>query len=290
MTSTISLPDGRDLELEVTGPDEGPVLLFHHGTPGASLQFRGMADEVHARGHRLVTWSRAGYGASSRRPGRSVADEVDDARAVLDHLGADDCVVAGWSGGGPHALACGALLADRVRGVLCIAGVAPYDADGLAFLDGMGQENLDEFGAALEGEEALRLYLDAARPELLTITGDQISEQMVTLLPPVDQESLTGEFGDFLARGFRQSVSVSIDGWLDDDLAFTRPWGFELSDITVPTFVWQGSEDLMVPFSHGTWLADRIPGVAAHLEQGEGHLSVGIGAMPRMLDELTSGS
>jgi pimeloyl-ACP methyl ester carboxylesterase len=290
MTTTLSLPDGRDLELEVTGPDAGPILLFHHGTPGGSLQFRGMADEAHARGHRLVTWSRSGYGASSRRPGRSVADEVDDARAVLDHLGADDCVVAGWSGGGPHALACGALLADRVRGVLCIAGVAPYDADGLAFLDGMGQENLDEFGAALEGEEALRPYLDAQRPELLAITGDQISEQMETLLPPVDKESLTGEFGDFLAHGFRQAVSVGVDGWLDDDLAFTRPWGFELSDIAVPTYVWQGSEDLMVPFTHGTWLADRIPGVTAHLEQGEGHLSVGIGAMPRMLDELTSGS
>jgi len=286
---TITLPDGRDLELEVTGPDGAPVLLFHHGTPGGSVQLRTMADEVHAHGHRLVTWSRAGYGASSRRPGRSVADEVDDARAVLDHLGVDDCVVSGWSGGGPHALACGALLDDRVRGVLCIAGVAPYDADGLPFLDGMGQENLDEFGAALEGEETLRVYLEAARPELLEITGGQISEQMQTLLPPVDQDSLTGDFGDFLALGFRQAVSVSIDGWLDDDLAFTRPWGFELSAITVPTYLWQGSEDLMVPFAHGLWLADRVPGVTAHLEQGQGHLSIGLGAMGRMLDELTRG-
>jgi pimeloyl-ACP methyl ester carboxylesterase len=206
---------------------------------------------------------------------------------VLDHVGADDCVVAGWSGGGPHALACGALLPDRVRGVLCIAGVAPYDAEGLTFLDGMGEENHEEFGAALEGEQTLRAYLEAARPELLEITGDQISEQMETLLPPIDRESLTGDFGDFLARGFQQAVSVSIDGWLDDDLAFTRPWGFELSAVTVPTYVWQGSEDLMVPFAHGRWLAGRIPGVAAHLEQGEGHLSIGIGAMGRMLDELT---
>ena len=171
---TITLPDGRDLEVEVSGPDGGPVLLFHHGTPGGSVQFHGIADEVHARGHRFVTWSRAGYGASSRRPGRSVADEVEDALAVLDHVGGDSCVVGGWSGGGPHALACGALAADRVRGVLCIAGVAPYDAEGLTFLDGMGQENLDEFGAALAGEPELRAYLEAARPELLEITGDQM--------------------------------------------------------------------------------------------------------------------
>jgi pimeloyl-ACP methyl ester carboxylesterase len=267
--STITLPDGRDLEVEVSGPDQGPVLLFHHGTPGGSVQFGGMADEVHARGHRLVTWSRAGYGASARRPGRSVADEVADAMAVLDHVGADSCVVAGWSGGGPHALACGALAPERVRGVLSIAGVGA-------------------FGAALEGEEALRTYLEAARPEFLQITGDQIVGQMETLLPPIDQDSLTGEFGDFLARGLRQAVSVSVDGWLDDDLAFTRPWGFDLDAITVPVHLWQGSEDLMVPFAHGEWLAANVPSAVVHLERGEGHLSIYVGAMGRMLDALVA--
>jgi pimeloyl-ACP methyl ester carboxylesterase len=235
-----------------------------------------------------VTWSRAGYGASTRRRGRSVADEVDDALAVLDHVGADDCLVAGWSGGGPHALACGALQPERFRAVLCIAGVAPYEAEGLAFLEGMGEENHEEFGAALEGEETLRTYLEAARPELLHITGEQIHDQMATLLPPVDVASLTGGFGEFLAHEFRQAVSVGVDGWLDDDLAFTRPWGFDLSAISVPTHVWQGSDDLMVPFAHGQWLVERIPGVVAHLEQDQGHLSIGVGAMGRMLDELTA--
>jgi pimeloyl-ACP methyl ester carboxylesterase len=286
--STITLPDGRDLEVEVSGPDQGPVLLFHHGTPGGSVQFGGMADEVHARGHRLVTWSRAGYGASARRPGRSVADEVADAMAVLDHVGADSCVVAGWSGGGPHALACGALAPERVRGVLSIAGVGAFGAADLDFLEGMGQENHDEFGAALEGEDALRTYLEAARPEFLQITGDQIVGQMETLLPPIDQDSLTGEFGDFLARGLRQAVSVSVDGWLDDDLAFTRPWGFDLDAITVPVHLWQGSEDLMVPFAHGEWLAANVPSAVVHLERGEGHLSIYVGAMGRMLDALVA--
>jgi len=283
---TITLPDGRDLEVEVSGPDGGPVLLFHHGTPGGSVQFRGIAEEVHARGHRYVTWSRAGYGASSRRPGRSVADEVADALAVLDHVGGDSCVVGGWSGGGPHALACGALAADRVRGVLCIAGVAPYDAEGLTFLDGMGQENHDEFGAALAGEPELRAYLEAARPELLQVTGDQVQAQMETLLPPVDRESLTGEFGDFLAGQFRQAVSVSVDGWLDDDLAFVSDWGFALEQVATPVLLWQGEEDLMVPFAHGRWLAAHVPGVTARLLPGEGHLSIALGAIDRMLDEL----
>lgn len=182
------------------------------------------------------------------------------------------------------------MLADRVRAVLCIAGVAPYGTDELDFLAGMGEENIDEFGAAVAGEEPLRAYLDEQRDAMLEITGAEISEQMATLLPPVDKAQLSGGFGDFLAAEFRQAVSHSVDGWLDDDLAFVRPWGFAPSDVTVPTYLWQGSDDLMVPFAHGEWLAERIPGVTAHLEQGEGHLSIGLGAMERMFDELLAHS
>jgi pimeloyl-ACP methyl ester carboxylesterase len=282
----IDLPDGRDLEVEVSGPDGAPVLLFHGGTPGGSAQLAPMARGAHARGLRLVTLSRPGYGASTRRPGRTVADAVDDAALVLDHVGVDTCLVAGWSGGGPHALAIGALLPDRVRGVLCIAGVAPYDAEGLDFLAGMGEDNIEEFGAALKGEDALRAWLDNVRPELVAVTPDHVSASLDTLLPPVDEAALTGEFAEHLAESFRQSVATGVDGWLDDDLAFTRPWGFDLGAIAVPTYLWQGSDDLMVPFAHGQWLAEQIPGVTAHLEPGEGHLSVGLGAMDRMLDEL----
>ncbi len=285
-STVLSLPDGRDLEVEVSGGDDAPVLLFSHGTPGGSAQYAGFARGAAARGLRLVTWSRPGYGASTRRAGRSVADDVDDVRAVLDHVGADSCLVAGWSGGGPHALAAGALLGDRVTGVLCIAGVAPYDADGLDFLAGMGADNIEEFGLALSGEAPLRAWLENVRPELVDMTADDVVASLDTLLPPVDEAAVTGEFADHLATGFRQAVANGVEGWLDDDLAFTTPWGFDLDAIAVPTYLWQGSEDLMVPFAHGQWLAARIPGVTAHLEPGEGHLSVSLGALDRMLDEL----
>ncbi|MDQ1512802.1 MAG: hypothetical protein QOC59_644, partial [Microbacteriaceae bacterium] len=240
-----------------------------------------------ARGLRLVTYSRAGYGASARNRGRTVADVVPDVQAVLDHLGADRCVVAGWSGGGPHALACAARL-DAAAAVLVIAGVAPHDAEGLDFLAGMGEENVVEFGAALEGEQPLRRYLDGERPGLVDVTAEGIIGAFSTLLPEVDRAVLTDEFGEDLAAGFRDALRIGVDGWLDDDLAFTRPWGFDLAEIRVPTAIWQGSEDLMVPFAHGRWLAAHLPAAEAHLEQGEGHLSVGIGALDRMLDELVA--
>jgi pimeloyl-ACP methyl ester carboxylesterase len=262
--------------------------VYHHGTPGAGTLLPAHVRAAAARGYRLATFSRPGYGASSRRPGRTVADVADDVTAVLDQLGVDSCVTMGWSGGGPHALACGVLLPDRVRGVLVIAGVAPYSAEGLDFLAGMGPENVEEFGAALEGEEALRSFLGVQQPALASITAEEVAESLGGLLPEVDVACLTGELAGWLAAQFRRGVSGGIDGWVDDDLAFTHPWGFELADLAVPTYLWQGTEDLMVPAAHGEWLAEHLPGVVVHLERGEGHLSIGSGAADRMLAELTA--
>jgi pimeloyl-ACP methyl ester carboxylesterase len=286
--TTLGLPDGRHLDIEISGPADGLPLVFHHGTPGSVRRFGVVERAAHERGLRLVTFSRPGYGDSTRLPGRSVADVAADVAAVLDHLDAPRCLVAGWSGGGPHALATAALLPDRVAGALVIAGVAPWDADGLDFLAGMGEQNIDEFGLAVRGEAAIRGSLEAEAIALRSATVADLVKGMDTLLPNVDRAVLTDEYGADLTASFAEALRVSVDGWLDDDLAFVRPWGFSPADITVPCFVWQGSEDLMVPFTHGQWLAGHIPGVTAHLETGEGHLSIGVGAMGAMLDELVT--
>ncbi len=282
----LPLPDGRRLEIEVSGPDDGPVLLFHHGTPGGVRQRRYFAAAVADRGWRFVTYSRAGYGQSDRRAGRTVADVVTDVEAVLDALGVERFLVAGASGGGPHTLACAALLPHRVSAALTIAGVGQYGAADLDFLAGMGQDNLDEFGLALRGEPALRPYLEEQSREIQQADAAGFVEVLSSLLPDVDRAVLTGELGEETVAGMQYGLSRSVDGWLDDDLAFTRPWGFELADIAVPVAIWQGDADLMVPFAHGQWLATQVPGARVHLEAGEGHLSITVGAIGRMLDEL----
>jgi pimeloyl-ACP methyl ester carboxylesterase len=215
-------------------------------------------------------------------------DVVGDTEAVLASIGADRAYVAGWSGGGPHALACAARMPQAIA-TLVIAGVAPAGLPDLEFLDGMGQDNLDEFGAAFTGEADLRPYLDAQRPELVGVTAEGVIASMATLLPPVDRAVLTEEFGADLATSFGDALQVSVDGWLDDDLAFVQGWGFALDEITTPVHLWQGDQDLMVPFAHGRWLAAHVPGVTAHLLPGEGHLSITIGAVDRMLDGLLAG-
>ncbi|HTA09538.1 MAG TPA: alpha/beta hydrolase [Streptosporangiaceae bacterium] len=282
----VRLPDGRRLAIRVSGPASGLPLVFHHGTPGAVTPFRALERAAHARGLRLVTTSRPGYGDSSRQPGRSVVDAATDTAAVLAAIGAERCLIAGWSGGGPHALACGARL-GAAAAVLVIAGVAPYGAEGLDWMSGMGEENVAEFSAAIQGEDVLRSYLRSPGEHLRDITAADIVSSLQTLLPDVDRAQVTGEFGEDMAASFREAVRAGVDGWLDDDLAFARPWGFSLDEISVPTMIWQGTADLMVPFSHGQWLASRLPAARAHLEEGEGHLSIGLGALDRMLDELT---
>jgi pimeloyl-ACP methyl ester carboxylesterase len=284
----IQLPDGRALDVEVTGPSSGEVLVFHHGTPGAVTQMRVIQRAAHARGLRLATFSRPGYGSSSRRAGRRVADVVTDVSAVLEQLDVERCVVAGWSGGGPAALATGALLPQRVAGVLSIASIAP---DGRADLDltaGMGEQNVEEFGLARQGAAALRPLLEQAAVELRQADAAGLVEELGTLLPDVDRAVLTTEVGEDLAASFAEGLRTGVDGWLDDDLAFVEPWGFDLARLAVPVFLWQGSDDVMVPFAHGQWLAGAVPGVTAHLERGQGHLSIAVGSIDRMLDELVS--
>jgi pimeloyl-ACP methyl ester carboxylesterase len=216
-----------------------------------------------------------------------VVDVAADTAAVLAAIGAGRCLVAGWSGGGPHALACGARL-DAAAAVLVIAGLAPYGAGGLDWMAGMGEENVVEFSAAVAGEDQLRPHLLAEGEQLKDITAAGLVSSMRTLLPDADKAVLTGEFAEDLAASFREAVRTGVDGYLDDELAFTAPWGFGVEEISVPVMIWHGTADLMVPFSHGQWLAAQLPGASAHLEQGQGHLSVALGALDHMLDELVN--
>ena len=140
-------------------------------------------------------------------------------------------------------------------------------------MGGMGEDNVAEFSAAFRGEDELRSFLLEESEGLKDVTAGGIVTSMNTLLPDVDRAVLTGEFGEDMVASFHEAMRAGVEGWLEDDLAFSRPWGFDLAEISVPVMIWQGSADLMVPFAHGEWLAARMPGASAHLEHGEGHLS-----------------
>jgi pimeloyl-ACP methyl ester carboxylesterase len=283
---TATTADGRSLDVYVDGPERSIPLLFHNGTPSAGLLYAPFVEVAAELGLRMVSFSRAGYGQSTRHPGRSIADVVGDVAAVVDAVGADRFYALGWSGGGPHALACAALLPDRTIGVATVGALAPYDAEGLDWLSGMGDENVGAFNAALAGEAALRTTLEAVAPSFATVTGDQVAARLDNLASAVDRAALAGQAADWLADVFRTSVQNGIWGWADDELAFVRPWGFDVARIRIPVAVWQGLQDRMTPFAHGEWLSAHIPGVHAHLLSEHGHLSLGVDSFGAIISDL----
>lgn len=286
--TALRLADGRILEYLIAGPADGMPLVFHHGTPFAAVLFEPMVAAASRHGLRTVVYSRPGYAGSSPRPGRTIASVGEDVTALLAELGADHFVTVGWSGGGPHALACAALLPGRCLAAATVAGVAPYAAEGLDWLDGMGAENVEEFAAATAGEEPLTAYLNAQVESLANVRGDQIAAALGDLISEVDRRALSDTFADYSAAAFRKAVSTGIAGWRDDDLAFVRDWGFDLGSVQTPVSIWQGAEDRMVPFAHGRWLADRVPGASAHLHPDEGHLSLMLEKFDAVVADLKS--
>jgi pimeloyl-ACP methyl ester carboxylesterase len=265
--------DGRAIVFAEWGDPDGVPVFAIHGTPGCRLNRHPNEELVRSTGARYITYDRAGYGGSDRLRGRVVADCVGDVVAIVDALGIEHFAVTGGSGGGPHALAVAALLGDRVTRAICNCGVAPYDGMGDDWFVGMDPENVKEFGWALEGED--RLATELAREDeriRRTVLVDPSKLLDDFDLPESDKAVLARE--DF-AQQMRESVLEEsrngIWGWVDDDLAFTIPWGFDPSTISVPTQVWYGSSDVLVPPSHGEWIARTVPGAVARLNE-LGHL------------------
>jgi pimeloyl-ACP methyl ester carboxylesterase len=300
---SIGLSDGRVIEILTAGPGDGLPLVLHEGTPVGLALYQPTVAAAAIRGLRVVLTARPGYEGSTPRPGRRVADVAGDVAEVLNALGAETFLTAGWSGGGPHALACAAVLPGRCLAAASIAGVAPYRVPGLDWTAGMGPENVEEFGAALAGEAELTAFLHAAAPGIKGVTGAQIAEALGGLVSPADKAALTGEYAEHMATALRAALSSGIAGWRDDDLAFTADWGFtlgwktadtELTAATLlgpdipaaPVAIWQGDQDRMVPYAHGTWLAAHSKGARAHLLPGEGHLTLTVTSMDRILDDL----
>jgi pimeloyl-ACP methyl ester carboxylesterase len=282
----VSGPQGRALEVELSGPDDGQALVFHSGTPDAGTMFEPLVALGAQRGLRHIAYSRPGYSTSDRHEGRSVGDCAQDVAAILDHLGIERVFMIGVSGGGPHCLACAALLPERTIAAASIAGVAPYGADGLDWSAGMAQENLEEFAAVQAGQRELVGFLERQRTELIGVTGEQLAEALGDLISPPDRAALTGAFADYLAANFAEAVAEGIWGWFDDDIAIVGDWGFDLGTIARPVSIWQGRDDRFVPPAHGDWLVRHVPGARARLRDEEGHLSIAIGSYAEILDDL----
>ena len=274
MERVVRTADGRALAIREAGDPGGRPVLVHMGTPNSRILYARNEADAAARGLRLISYDRPGYGGSDPQPGRTVADCASDVRAICAALEVPQLAMWGISGGGPHVLACAALLPDLVVAAASLASPAPYGADGLDWFAGMGQENVDDVRLMFSDEDAARQKMARDRAGFLAATPADLDSGMRTLLTPTDAAALTGELADWLTYSTKDGLAPGDEGWWDDSWAGVRPWGFELAQISVPVLVMHGREDKFVPLRHGQWLAAQVPGAEARLLDQDGHLTL----------------
>lgn len=283
-SSLLTLKSGRKLEYFENGVASDKAVLFLHGTPSDGTLWHKWLSEITSV--KAIATSRAGYGLSDRHKGRSVAEDLADQAEVLDHLGIKKFVSIGWSGGGPHSL--NMTRDSRSAAAITLAGVGEWGRDDLDFLAGMGPENVDEFGTALKGEAAITEWMNLNAVAMKNVTGPELITAFGGLIGDADKKALTPEFAQEEAEMFRRSLSVSFNGWIDDDLAFVRDFGFDIEMIDKPVILYQGDDDFMVPHAHSYWLEKHIPTAKLNFVPGHGHISLREEFRPSIIKEAVA--
>jgi len=258
----LELGDGRTLHAYDTGADDAAgrrAVFWHHGSPNIGAPPEPLFSAADRLGIRWISYDRPGYGGSSPRPDRNVASAAADTSAVADAFGIERFAVMGHSGGGSHALACGALLQERVLGVVVVAGMAPFGAEGLDWFEGFGPAGVAQLRAAAAGRAALEKHL-----------AESDDEPEFT---PEDEAAIAGEWS-WLIDVVRPAIAGGMEGFIDDDLAGVSAWGFDPAEVAAPALFVHGGRDQVVPAAHGKWLALRCPAAELRLYPEDGHISV----------------
>jgi pimeloyl-ACP methyl ester carboxylesterase len=290
VTQQIYDSKGHKLSVESLGDPHGKPVFLLHGTPGGRSGPRPRHIVLYRMGVRLISFDRPGYPGSDRDPGRDVASAAENVRAIADHFDFDHFSVVGRSGGGPHALACAALLPDRVISAAALVSLAPRDAhqiDGFDWEAGMTPSNVKAYRLAQEDPLALRTMLKEQAERVSSASEGLLSQ----LRPEMDEhdKEVIGDIGlrRIIANNHIEALSNNtVDGWVDDLLAMSRPWGFDPAKITVPVKLWGAEDDVFSPVSHTYWLAEQISGAAVEIGDGQAHFGA-VEILPRILAWLT---
>jgi pimeloyl-ACP methyl ester carboxylesterase len=282
VTQEVEAPDGRKLAVKCSGAPDGMPVFLLHGTPGGRNGPHPRGIVLYRLGIRLISYDRPGYGASDPHPGRAIVNTAGDVAAIADALGINRFGIVGRSGGAPHALACAAVLRERVLSAAALASLAPSDAEGLDWCYGMTNSNVKAYrdaqdnGVSLAAELAERAMQVRSDPE--SLLGSLWPELVSHDRKVVGDIALRRIISETYAEALRDSAC----GWIDDVLALRRTWGFKLSEITSPVMLWHGGDDVFSPASHTRWLARQIDGSTLEVQSGAAHFSA-VEVLPRIL-------
>ncbi len=290
MTRVIKVSDGRSIAVDCWGDPKGFPVFLLHGTPGSRTGPVPRAPLIYNLGIRLISYDRPGYGDSTRKDGRTVADAALDVLDLADQLDLGEFSVVGRSGGGPHALACAALFDQkRLQSVSVLVGLAPSEATGLDWFEGMSDSNTNEYELAATGGDSV--------VESLTVRAKEVRANPDSLLYALEKEMSEADkrivfdvaIRPRLIETYREALKLGPYGWIDDVLAFRSSWGFDLGRISVPVRLWHGSEDVFSPPGHSIWMANQIPGAKIQIQRGAAHFAA-MEILPQVLAEIKADS
>jgi pimeloyl-ACP methyl ester carboxylesterase len=278
---SVRTSDGRQLMVELEGSEDGWPVFLLHGTPGSRNGPKPRPSVLYRLGVRLISYDRPGYGRSTRHAGRRIADAAADVQTIADALGLDRFSVVGRSGGGPHALACAALLPEGVHKAAVLVGIAPSDAVGLNWFQGMNESNVHAYSTAdhesLLLAERLRLRAERTVTDPGTLL-DLLQEQMTA----PDRRAVRGGIRRLLHNTYSEGLRAGPFGWIDDVFAFRNAWGFDLGSITRPVLLWHGVDDNFSPAEHTRWMARQIPGAEVRMQSSTAHFGA-VEVLPEIL-------
>jgi pimeloyl-ACP methyl ester carboxylesterase len=277
--ASVILPDGRTLAYTDLGASDDPVVMYFHGAPSSRLDLAYFEDELAARGVRVVSADRPGFGRSSAQPGRHREDWPTDVATLADHIGVDRFAVMGLSSGGPYAVTCAALLPGRVAAAAIVEGETDFAWAG-------AWNNYSEHEATLMriGDEERGTAWCEAR---YGSDGAGFFEVMQDIAP-ADQAAFGDEaFTAALMMSVREAFRQGVGAYAQDVVLQGKPWAFDPGAITVPVVVHHGEADTMTPVAHSQHTADLIPGAQLTVWPEEGHISL-ITRTPEIAAELVS--
>lgn len=279
--------DGRSLTAEISGAATGTPVFLLHGTPGSRNGPKPRGSVLYRLGVQLITYDRPGYGGSDRHQGRCVADAAEDVAAIAGHLGLEQFAVVGRSGGGPHALACAALLGQRVSRTAVLVSVAPAQEMGPQWFDGMTDDNVEEYTTADNDERMLIEHLASRAEEVIRDPASLVKTLERSMTEPDRRVVGDAAMRRLLAATYQEALRAGPYGWIDDVFALRKDWGFELDAINTPVLLWHGEEDNFSPVTHTRYLAGRIRTATVKVQAGAAHFGA-VEILPDLLQWLVA--
>lgn len=274
MNQVLILPGSRRLGYNIYGDEHGKSVLYFHGTPSARIEWELFGTQALLEKHklRIIAVDRPGMGLSDFQHNRKITDWPADVAALADHLHLDRFSILGFSGGCAYAAVCALKLQDRLSIVGLASTIAPYDQPGLT--DGISPQEL-QYMAISRDKPMLARFIQRIIGLTAKLAPKTMIAQASRSLPEPDQAVLCEPaMQRSFIRMIRESVRKGPHGVQTDSALMVSPWGFDLTEINAPVYIWKGELDRNAPVAMARYISAQVKTSELTVYPNDGHISI----------------